>query len=172
MNKIILNSLFSLLILAILPPCGNAQESKSKDTQNLNVENTQNTKSTVLTESRYKVGQVWSYKTRPNESKSTFIVVKVENDPKLGNIVHIALRDLKIKNPRSPDGITDTMNHLPFAEEAITKSAVKLLKVKQELPDFEEGYNLWREAFNQKRAGIYTITIAEAVKVVEESLNQ
>lgn len=36
------------------------------------------------TESKYKVGQVWSYKTRPNEEKSTFIVVRVESHPKRG----------------------------------------------------------------------------------------
>ena len=64
------------------------------------------------------------------------------------------------------------MNHLPFAEEAIANSAVKMLKEKAELPDFEEGYGLWREAFDQKRAGIYTITVAEAVEVAEKSLNQ
>ena len=97
MNKTIFNSLFSLLILVTLTACGNAQEPKSKDVQNTKTENTQDLKSKDATESRYKVGQVWSYKTRPNETKSTFIVVKVENDPKLGNIVHIALRDLKIK---------------------------------------------------------------------------
>jgi hypothetical protein len=149
--------------------CGNAQDSKSQNIQNTKTENIEDVKSM---DSPYKVGQVWSYKTRPNEIKSTFIVVKVESDPKLGNIIHIALKDLKIKNSRSSNGITDTMNHLPFAEEAISKSAVKLLKEKAELPNFVEGYNLWRDAFNQKRAGVYTITIAEAIKVAEESLNQ
>jgi hypothetical protein len=172
MNKTIFNSLFSLLILATFTAYVNAQESKPKDTPNTKTVNTQELKSKEAMKSRYKAGQVWSYKTLPNETKSTFIVVKVENDPKLGNIIHIALRDLKIKNPRSADGITDTMNHLPFAEEAITKSAVKMLKEKADLPDFEEGYGLWREAFDQKRAGVYTITISEAVDVAEKSLNQ
>ena len=124
------------------------------------------------TESRYKVGQKWSYKTRPNEKDSYLIVVKVENHPKLGNIIHIAVRDLKMKNPRSPDGISDKVNHMPFAEEAINKSAIKILKEKVDLPDYEEGYNMWREAFDAGRAGIYTITLAEAVDVMEASLNQ
>ena len=120
--------------------------------------------------SKYKVGQVWSYKTRPNEKKSSFIVVKVENHPKLGNIIHIALRDLKLKKPNGD--FIESAGHLPFAEESINKSAVKLVKEKEDLPDYEEGYSMWREAFDAGRAGVYTITISEAVDVMEASLNQ
>ena len=43
------------------------------------------------------------------------IIVKIDNDPKLGRFVHIAMRGLKIKNPRSPDGVSDRVDHLPFA---------------------------------------------------------
>jgi hypothetical protein len=124
------------------------------------------------TESKFKIGQMWSYKTRPGEEKSYFIVVKVETHPKLGNIIHIAVRKLKMQNPRSPDGISEDVNHMPFSEEALKKSAVKILKDKVDLPDFKDGYQEWRDAFDAGRAGIYTITLAEAVKVMEVTLNQ
>lgn len=124
------------------------------------------------TEVKYKVGQMWSYKARPDEEKSYFIIVKIENDAKLGTIVHVAMRGLKMKNPRSPDGISDTVNHMPFTEEAVKRSSLKLLKEKVELPDYEEGYQMWRDAFDAGRAGVYTITLAEAVKVMEATLNQ
>jgi hypothetical protein len=123
-------------------------------------------------ETKYKVGQMWSYKARPHEEQSYFIILKIESDAKLGSIVHIAMRGLKMKNPRSPDGISDTVNHMPFTEDAVNRSALKLLKEKVELPDYEEGYQMWREAFDAERAGVYTITIAEAVKVMETTLNQ
>ena len=143
-----------LSILTALTVSASAQDSMLKDT----------------TESKYKVGQVWSYKTRPQEEKSTFVVVKVENHPKLGNIVHIALRGLKLKKP---DGdFIESAGHLPFAEEAINKSAVEVVKEKADLPDYEEGYRMWREAFDAGKAGIYTISVAEAVGVMEETLNQ
>ena len=143
-----------LSILLAVTAYASAQDSMLKDT----------------TESKYKVGQVWSYKTRPEEKKSTFIVVKVESHPKLGNIIHIALRGLKLKKPNGE--LIEAANHLPFAEEAVSKSAVKLVKEKAELPDYEGGYGLWREAFDAGRAGIYTISVAEAVGVMEETLNQ
>ncbi|MCC6329305.1 MAG: hypothetical protein IT174_12365 [Acidobacteria bacterium] len=119
-----------------------------------------------------KVGQVWSYKTRPNEPTSTFVVVKIDRNLKYGTIVHIAVRDLKMKNMSSPNGISDKISHMPFSEDAIRQSLVKLLKEKAELPDFEEGYRLWKEAFNQERAGFYTISVAEAVGIAEKTLNQ
>jgi mRNA-degrading endonuclease RelE of RelBE toxin-antitoxin system len=128
--------------------------------------------SSEKTTAKYKVGQMWSYKTRAGEEDSYFIIVKIDNDAKLGTIVHIAMRGLKMKNPRSPDGISDKVNHMPFNEEAVNKSALRLLKDKAELPDYEEGYQSWRNAFDAGRAGVYTITLAEAVNVMEESLNQ
>lgn len=120
----------------------------------------------------FKAGQMWSYKTRPNEARSTFIVLKVDTNPRFGNIIHIAVQDLKMKNPHSPDGISKQIGHMPFSEKALAQSALKLLKDKVELPDFERGYNMWRESFEQQRAGFYTISIAEAVSITEEGLNR
>jgi hypothetical protein len=156
MKKLVANTLFCCLIFLGMSTAGKAQDSELKDATN----------------SAYKVGQVWSYKTRPDESKSTFIVVKVDTHPKYGNIVHIAVLDLKMKNPRSADGVSDKITHMPFSEDAIAESAVKMLKESADLPDFEEGYNLWRKAFDRQSAGFYTITIAQAVKIAEEGLNQ
>lgn len=143
-----------LTILLAVTVGGSTQDSMLKDT----------------TESKYKVGQVWSYKTRPQEEKSTFIVVKVESHPRLGNIVHIALRGLRLRKPGGD--FIEAAGHLPFAEEAINKSAVKVLKEKADLPDYVEGYRMWREAFDAGKAGVYTIGVAEAVGVMEETLNQ
>lgn len=123
-------------------------------------------------DSKYKVGQKWSYSARPGEEKSYLIVVKIDNEPKLGRIIHIALRGLKMKNPRSPDGLSEDVNHMPFLEAAIEQSGLKLLKEKVDLPQFEEGYGLWREAFDAGRAGAYSITVAEAVAVMETVLQR
>ena len=125
------------------------------------------------TESKYKVGQdVELQDSTRREKESYFTVVKVETHLKLGIIVHIAVRKLKMKNPRSPDGLSEDVNHMPFSEVALSKSAVKVLKDKVDLPDFEDGYREWREAFDAGHAGVYTITLAEAVKVMEATLNQ
>ena len=122
--------------------------------------------------SKYKVGQQWSYSARPGEEKSYLIIVKIDDDSKLGRIIHIAMRGLKMKNPRSPDGFSEDVNHMPFMESALEKSGLKLLKEKVDLPDFEEGYQIWREAFDHQKAGAYSITVAEAVEIMEKALNR
>jgi len=155
MKKSFLNSIFCCLVIYLFTGSLQAQNPLVK----------------ASTDLKFEVGQIWSYKTRPNEVKSTFIVVKIDNDSKYGNIVHISVRDLRMKNSRSSDGFSDKINHMPFAEKAIAQSALKLLKERVELPDFRYGYDLWRQAFDEQRAGFYTITIAEAVGVVEEGLN-
>jgi hypothetical protein len=152
MNKLLMTLAIYFSVLGAIAVCG--QDSMLKDT----------------TESRYKVGQVWTYKTRPNEGKSTFIVLKVESHPKLGNIVHIALRDLRLR--KTNGDVIETAGHLPFAEDAVNKSAVKLLREQADLPDYDEGYGMWREAFDAGKAGIYRLTVAEAVGVMEAILNQ
>ncbi len=118
----------------------------------------------------YEAGQVWSYKTRLDEKASTLVILKVEYDKELGKIVHIALRDLKMK--RSGGGLLTRANHLPFAESAINESVVKMLSKDEELPNFLEGYDLWKKAFDAKEASVYTIPVAEAVEAMESTFNR
>ena len=123
-------------------------------------------------DSKYKVGQQWSYSARPGEEKSYLIIVKIDNDAKLGRIIHISLRGLKIKNPRAPEGVSEIVEHMPFLETAMEKSGLKLLNEKVDVPDFKEGYAMWREAFDAGNAGAYSITVAEAVEVMEKAINR
>src|SRR6266540_3582863 len=77
---------------------------------------------TVFTDtdkSEFKVGQVWSYKTRPGEEPSTLVVLKVETAPGWKPIVHVGLTGLKIKTAK---GFQDTIPHMPFDETALKNS--------------------------------------------------
>jgi hypothetical protein len=56
---------------------------------------------------------------------------------------------------------------MPFAREAIERSVTKLER-RELFPDFQDGYNEWRNACG----GVYTITVAEAVKVSEETFRK
>jgi hypothetical protein len=123
-------------------------------------------------EPHYKAGQVWSYKTRKHEEPSTLTVLMVETDSEFGNIVHISVTGLKLKNPVSANGPIDTIGHMPFTEKAIDKSVIKLIKEDGELPEFNEGYDEWRLAFQNRKAGIYKISVSEAVEKAEKNLNK
>jgi hypothetical protein len=122
--------------------------------------------------SKYKAGQVWQYQSRPGEEASYATVVKVEESPKLGVIVHINLQGLRMKNPSVPEGISSIVAHMPFLEEAIDRSVLRLLRDDASIPDFRDGYEQWREAFEEGKAGVFSISIAESIDVMEEAFNQ
>ncbi len=43
-----------------------------------------------------------------------------------------------------------------------------LVSSDNKLPDFREGYNNWKEAFDSNKGGIFSIAVSDAVKYVEE----
>lgn len=122
---------------------------------------------TNTAESKYKAGQVWSYKTRPSEDQSTLTIVKVETDPAFGTIVHISIQGCRIKNPKAPKGYTDVIPHMPFSEDAIDHSVVKLLRTNVPLPEFQRGYEEWRRA----KGGVFTTSVAEGIEFAERALS-
>jgi hypothetical protein len=124
------------------------------------------------TNSMFKVGQMWKYQTRPGEEGSTLTVVKVESAPRIGVIVHVAVRGLHVKNPRAPDGTTTEANHLPMTESALQKSVTVMVTAHAPLPSYEEGYREWRRAFDSGRAGAFTTSVADAVPFVEATLSR
>jgi hypothetical protein len=122
--------------------------------------------------SKYRPGQTWSYKTRKGEESSRIIICKVEPHEKLGNIVHVHVTGVAIKSPASRDGIARTIHHSPYAEAAIDKSVTALIAENGDLPDFNEGYREWKQSFDKGKAGIFTISVAEGVDVMEQALNK
>jgi hypothetical protein len=119
--------------------------------------------------SKYEPGQVWSYKTRPGEESSRLTILEVETHAKAGTLVHVRVSDVKIKKA---DGILDVIEHLPCAEEALDQSDVELVAEDAELPDFSEGYKLWKEAFDKGQAGAFAVPIAKSIEVMEQILTE
>ncbi|HLH03414.1 MAG TPA: hypothetical protein VKX25_11630 [Bryobacteraceae bacterium] len=118
-------------------------------------------------DSQYHVGDVWRYKTREGEEESRLTVVQVDVS-KLGTIVHIAVDKLNWKNCEG--GIVqEQIPHMPFAKDALEKSATIRIASGHPLPAWEEGYEEWRRGFVSGHAGIYTITISQAVSLAERT---
>lgn len=121
-------------------------------------------------DAQYKPGQVWSYKTRPNEQKSTITILRVDETPQAKRIVHIRVEHVQLTNCRGGNA-PDTFEHMPFSKEALDQSVLKIVRTGK-VPDFENGYANWRAAWDAKKAGYYTISIAEALDVAQKNFNQ
>jgi hypothetical protein len=87
-------------------------------------------------------------------------------------IINVFVDGLKIKNPSAENGITHEIQHLPFSKEAIDKSKTRLKGKTEHLPDYKEGYNEWKRAFETGNAGVFTLTVKEAVEAMEMAINQ
>ena len=121
-------------------------------------------------EGKFHVGERWSFHSRDGEENATLTVVKVESSPKIGIIVHVSLEGLRMRSRHAPTGIAETVSHMPFAEAAIEKSVTRLLAKDAPLPSFEEGYQQWRAAFDQNKAGFFTATVAEGIDFIDNAI--
>gem|GEM_PF-3294015 len=61
---------------------------------------------------------------------------------------------------------------MPFARKALDASVRKKLASAQPLPSYEDGYQEWRDAYVQKHAGVYVVSIADAVSVAEKTFQK
>ena len=120
-----------------------------------------------VTTGKYHPGQVWKFKARPGERSPTLTIVRVESGPGLPVIVHVQLEGVRVANPYAPDGFSHAVGHAPFTEDAIARSVTKLVGRTKTLPLFEDGYDDWRKGFDQGKAGVYSITVGEALAAME-----
>lgn len=120
----------------------------------------------------FREGQVWSYRTRKGEEKSTVLINKVETDHRIGKIFHISISGVKIKNQRIAGGVSTELPHSPVSEETLKKSLTKMIGKSSLNPDYAEGYKTWKEAFDRGEAGVFTIDVAEIVGGIEKAINQ
>jgi hypothetical protein len=116
--------------------------------------------------SSFQAGQVWKYQTRAAEPDSTLIVCRVES---VGDqtVVHISLRDVKIRVPNAPDGFSSVVGHMPVAEAALADSVTELVAEGSALPQFEDGYRQWKKA----KGGFWTMPVAECIETMETAMN-
>jgi hypothetical protein len=119
---------------------------------------------------RFHPGQIWWFTPRPGEEGATLTILKLEPSAKDGPLVHVRLSGVRIKNPRAPEGFSVAVEHLPFREDAIARSVIRLAGQARPMPEFEDGYRAWRTAYDAGRASVFRATVAEALTHIEREL--
>ena len=116
--------------------------------------------------SSFKVGQVWTYRTRPGEEASRLYIARVDNLPNL-TAFHISVDGLRLKNPHSAAGYQTVLPHAPVDEETLKASVVSLAAENAPMPDISEGYGHWREAYDSGQGGVFNIPVAKIIEYIE-----
>lgn len=115
-------------------------------------------------------GQRWTYRTRPGEETSTALILALDIAPDGRDIVGVALDHLRIPAPSAPDGCIETIGHLPVDGANVRASLLELLEEGVALPTDASGYRQWRAEYNQQGAGMFTLDLAELVRVMAQAM--
>ncbi|NOT72203.1 MAG: hypothetical protein HOP09_13295 [Hyphomicrobium sp.] len=121
----------------------------------------------------FEPGQIWRYHHRPGEDQSLLAVLAVRDDEKLGAICSIAIAGVAIANPHVADGIQRHLPHAPISAEVLAGSVIELVATDgptADHADFAEAYQQWLEPFERREAGVFTITPAEIVSLIEDTV--
>ena len=120
----------------------------------------------IVSAEDYAVGQIWTYKTRPQEPNSTLMILRIDNTSKLGPVIFIGLKELRVKHPTGK--VFPSMSALPFTKEALDKSVVKLVGTADKLMPSNLGYMKWKEAqASGKTPPTYVKPVADVVNGLE-----
>jgi hypothetical protein len=116
----------------------------------------------------YAEGQVWEYRTRPQDAGSLVRIQKVELWPKgehAAPIYHVSVVGLRFDAPQLSAG---AIEHLPVSRETLDASVTRLAADQSAsgFPSAEEGMAEWRAA----NGGVFTITLAEIVQLLESTV--
>ena len=109
-----------------------------------------------------KVGDIWAYKNRPGEDGSTLTILKIENYPKMGKVVHIRVDGFRMINPVAGNEFND-MPHMPFQAKALERSITHRVRETADIPDLNQGYTAWKAAFDEGKAGVFKISVRQTL---------
>ena len=113
---------------------------------------------------KYAIGQVWEYKTRPQDAGSLLKIQRIET---LSNrqVYHISIIGVHFAQP----GFAGILPHLPVSDETLDASVTRLSPTTPDFPttSVDEGIAEWRKA----KGGVFTIPVAEIVGVAEQSVS-
>ena len=121
---------------------------------------------------KYAVGQLWAYRTRPSEPDSTVLINYVEHNQILGDIYHIGVLGVSLPSPGPENNPITELPHFPVSRATLDKSVTALVENRRPDPTYIEGYREWKQAFDDGKAGIFDISVAEIVDIIEQAISQ
>ncbi len=117
----------------------------------------------------YAEGQVWEYRTRPQDSGSLVRIQKIETPDwakKSGPIYHVTVIGVHFQGPQFAVGV---IGHLPVSRQTLDSSLTRLAPDQSTaFPGVEEGLAQWR----RDQGGVFTLSLAEIVDVAERTLSR
>jgi hypothetical protein len=116
-------------------------------------------------------GQRWSYRTRAGEPDSTLVILRIDEDPKAGRIVHVRIEGVSFASRNGEGSSISSVGHAPIAEASVLPALGQIVETGCEIDDLE-GYFIWKKSFDAGKGGVFTISPAEVVEVIAQASKQ
>jgi hypothetical protein len=120
-----------------------------------------------MTKPDYAEGQVWTYDHRPGEDGSRVVIRKIGVEPEDGEVFHVSILGVKLRNHRVHGGAQPAMHHAAVLRTTLDKSLRELTPATDSDTAWEDGYAVWRQAYDNGDAGVFELTIAEILGYIE-----
>jgi hypothetical protein len=120
----------------------------------------------------FEAGQLWSYHSRPGDDASLILINLVESVAKLGPVYHISVLRVHLPSWKDSSRPETDLPHFPVLKVALEKSVVAHVGDRAPFDAYRNGYDTWRAALADGRAGAFTVTIAEVVAMVEATVEK
>lgn len=113
----------------------------------------------------YEVGQIWSAKGRAKDPEPKLIVLKIERGEAVDDVVFVAVAGVKVCLPTGQCG--DVFTPLAISKRALDQSVKEQIGHSDQLPDFEKGYQFWKDGRAKGAAVTIDVPLAEALDEIE-----
>jgi len=113
----------------------------------------------------FEVGQIWSAKGREKDPDPKLIVLRIERGEAVGDVVFIAIAGVKVCLPSGQCG--DVFTPLAISKRALDRSVKEQIGHSDQLPDFEKGYQFWKDGRAKGAAVTIDVPLADALDQIE-----
>jgi len=120
-----------------------------------------------VTKPDYAVGQAWTYRTRPGEEASRVAIRRIDREPEDGEVFHVSILGVKLRNHRLPGGLQPAMNHAAVSRTTLDASLLAVDGPADGDDNWTHGYDVWRQAYDNGDAGIFDLPISEILAYIE-----
>jgi hypothetical protein len=113
----------------------------------------------------YEAGQIWSANGRKQDPDPKVLILRVESETPVGEVIFVAADGLKLCLPNGQCG--GAFSPLAMSKQALDRSVKELTGKADRLPDFEKGYQFWKDGVAKGALVTITVPLAEALDQIE-----
>jgi hypothetical protein len=116
-------------------------------------------------------GQTWTYHARPDQANSRVHILRVEDFPQEGRLVHVSIVGLALH--RKPGSPPEGWNiaHAAFAEAALRDSVIDLDPSSRPPPDAaEKTYRRWKKNADRGNVQKWTVPVTQVIGEIERQI--